>query len=278
MGCASNNQAKESKEAAPENCRVAFILIVPNKNFPVYFPCQDGNEAACQAQCKKTGKRSVPGSKCLFYDELVREAKQETIVESTPTENTPATVDRINFKGFSGRGYVVKGFKIFSGGAIQLNPEKIISGGEALPKGFNNQCVSFVRYFGLPQTTSWKKGPRVCDLKPGELPEGVVVATLRDGNYYSDTHGRSHVGIYLSHEDYQAYLDSPSNKSGVWLMDQYFGAPIDRRQKKYITKADEEKTGSPTKEAWKDLEGNEHTNRVKWVDDGEEYFVVLTDQ
>jgi len=76
MGCASNNQAKESKEAAPENCRVAFILIVPSKNFPVHFPCQDGNEGPCQAQCKKAGKRSGAGIKCLFYDELVREEKQ----------------------------------------------------------------------------------------------------------------------------------------------------------------------------------------------------------
>jgi len=61
-------------------------------------------------------------------------------------------------------------------------------------------------------------------------------------------------------------------------MDQYFGARIDRRQKKYITNADEEKIGSPAKKAWIDPEGNQHENRVKWVDDGEEYFVVLTDQ
>jgi len=81
MGCAANNQAKEGKEAAPENCRVAFILIVPSKNFPVHFPCQDGNEAACQAQCKKAGKRSAAGIGCMFYDELVREKKQEAAPE-----------------------------------------------------------------------------------------------------------------------------------------------------------------------------------------------------
>ncbi len=278
MGCAANNQARESDGAAPENRRVAFILINPNKHFPVNFPCQNGSEAACQGQCKKVEKRSTPGTKCLFYDELVREKTQEPVVENAADENAHATADRISFEGFGGRGYVIKDFKKFAGGAIQLNPEKIIPGGEALPEGFNNQCVSFVRYFGLPQTSSWKKGPRVCDFKPGELPEGTVVATLRDGKFYSDTSGRSHVGIYLSHEEYQGYLDSPNAKSGVWLMDQYFGARIDRRQKKYITNADEEKIGSPAKKAWIDPEGNQHENRVKWVDDGEEYFVVLTDQ
>ncbi len=193
-------------------------------------------------------------------------------------ENAEAAFDRIRFDGFSGKGYVIKDFKKFEGCAIQLNPEKIIPSGMDLPKGFNNQCASFVRYFGLPQTSSWKKGPRVCNLKSGELPEGTVVATLRDGLYYSDTSGRSHVGIYLSHDDYQDYLKTLNAESGVWLMGQYSTARIRRRQKRYSTNADEEKTGSPTKETWKDSKGDKHKNRVKWVDDGEEYFVVLTDQ
>jgi|GEM_PF-1425760 len=91
MGCAANNQTKQSKEAAPENCRVAFILIVPNKNFPVHFPCQDGNEVACQAQCKKAGKRSGAGIGCMFYDELVREEKQDPVsVEKPVTQDEPA--------------------------------------------------------------------------------------------------------------------------------------------------------------------------------------------
>jgi len=83
MGCAANNQAKESEEGARENRRAAFILINPNKHFPVNFPCQDGSEAACQGQCKKAGKRSAAGIKCLFYDELVREGKQEPSKSST---------------------------------------------------------------------------------------------------------------------------------------------------------------------------------------------------
>ncbi len=88
MGCAANNQIKESAEAAPENRRVAFILVNPNKHFPLNFPCQDGSEAACLGQCKKAGKRSVPGTKCLFYDEMVREEKQEAAKEEVPASES----------------------------------------------------------------------------------------------------------------------------------------------------------------------------------------------
>jgi hypothetical protein len=83
MGCAGNNQVKVSDVAAPENGRVAFVLIVPSKNFPVHFPCQDGSEAACQRECKKAGKRSAAGIGCLFYDRLVREGKQEAVPEES---------------------------------------------------------------------------------------------------------------------------------------------------------------------------------------------------
>ncbi len=36
-------------------------------------------------------------------------------------------------------------------------------------------------------------------------------------------------------------------------------------------------SGSTAKKVWTDSKGDKHENRVKWVDDGEEYFVVLTD-
>ncbi len=76
MGCAAHNRAKDGEGHAPENRRVTFVLLKDSKFFPVHFPCQDGNEAPCQAQCKKAGKRSGPGIGCLFYDELVREKAQ----------------------------------------------------------------------------------------------------------------------------------------------------------------------------------------------------------
>jgi uncharacterized protein (TIGR02594 family) len=77
MGCANHNKAKPGGGPAPENRRVAFLLINESKFFPVHFPCQDGNESGCQSQCKKAGTRSKPEIKCLFYDELIREEKQE---------------------------------------------------------------------------------------------------------------------------------------------------------------------------------------------------------
>ena len=90
MGCASNNHAKEGDGPAPENRRVAFILIKESRFFPVYFPCQDASEAACLGQCKKAGKRSEPGIKCAFYDELVREEKQApTAHAGTETQSDP---------------------------------------------------------------------------------------------------------------------------------------------------------------------------------------------
>ncbi|MEO6098266.1 MAG: BPSL0067 family protein [Fibrobacteria bacterium] len=273
MGCAANNKAKESKEAAPENCRVAFILIVPNKNFPMHFPCQDGSDAACQAQCKKAGKRSSEGIKCFFYDELVREGFQNPVPESPKAEKNPEGFDRISFDGYEGKGYVIKDFKKHQGSAIQLNPEKVSPSGADLPDGFNNQCVSFVRYFGLPQTISWKKGPRVCDFKPGELSEGTVVATLRDGLYHSDNSGRSHVGIYLVHDDYNEYSKNASVTAGVKMMDQWKGASIDSRLKKYGVDAENE---TNKKTNWTDIDGGNHENRANWINDGEEYYVVLT--
>jgi hypothetical protein len=57
----------------------------------------------------------------------------------------------------------------------------------------------------------------------GSLAEGTVIATMRDGVYHSDYSGRSHVGIYLRHDPYT----NGRSSGGVWMMDQYNGAPID---------------------------------------------------
>jgi outer membrane protein OmpA-like peptidoglycan-associated protein len=273
MGCAAHNQIKEGMEAAPENRRVAFVLITPSKHFPVHFPCRDRSEAACRGQCEKAGKRSALGIKCTFYNELVREGIQKPASESSKADEKPGAFERISFDGYEGKGYVIKDFKKYQGCAIQLNPEKVSPAGVDLPDGFNNQCVSFARYFGLPQTSDWKKGPRVCDLKPGELPEGTVVATLRDGLYHSDNSGRSHAGIYLAHDDYGEYSKSGSDTAGVKIMDQWKGASIDSRLKKYSVNAEKE---TNKKMAWTDIDGGKHENRANWINDGEEYYVVLT--
>ena len=91
----------------------------------------------------------------------------------------------------------------------------------------------------------------------------------------SNSSGRSHVGIYIKHDDYQAYQESHTPGSAVSMMEQYQLAPIRIREKKYSVNADEE--GKPAKKPWPDIKGVVHENRVKWVDDGEEYFVVLTE-
>ncbi|MEO7425615.1 MAG: TIGR02594 family protein [Fibrobacteria bacterium] len=75
MGCSNFNRAKEGEAPSPENRRVVFVLINESKFFPVNFPCQDGDQTACQTQCKKVGKRNVVGNKCLFYDGLLKEKK-----------------------------------------------------------------------------------------------------------------------------------------------------------------------------------------------------------
>jgi|GEM_PF-3651061 len=181
---------------------------------------------------------------------------------------------RTSFHGYTGLGYVIKDFKKFEGGAIQLRPEvTIIKPKGVIPNGFKNECASYVQYFGIPNTKTWLRGPRVCDFKPGELPEGTVVATLRDGKYYSDYSGRSHVGIYLGHDDYSNYLLSNNKSVGVTLMDQYNDNQIARRKKYYAVDADKE--GNSTS-SWTDSKGAAHKKRVSWGKDGEEYYVLLT--
>ncbi len=227
---------------------------------------------ACQSRCKKAGTRSAPGIKCAFYDEVVREESQPLATEESKEETKTGAFVRIGFEGYEGKGYIIKDFKKYEGCAIQLNPDTVSPKGADVPDGFNNQCVSFVRFFGLPQTTTWKKGPRVCDLKPDQLPEGTVVATMRDGVYHSDTYGRSHVGIYLEHDDYAEYSRNLSDTAGIKIMDQWKGALIDSRKKKYSVDADKE---TYKKADWTDLQGVKHEHRTNWINDGEEYYVVL---
>lgn len=198
------------------------------------------------------------------------------IVKGTDFKN----FHRPSFQGYEGRAYVIKDFKKFEGGAIQLRrdgkPNVLIvePGSGALPVGIRNECASYVQYFGIPNTSKWLRGPRVCDFKPGELPEGTVIATLRDSKYYSDYSGRSHVGIYLSHDDYANYLSSKIASAGITMMEQYNGHRISRDTKKYAVEAD--KLGANPTASWTDSKGVVRNNRVSWGKDGEEYYVLLT--
>ena len=57
-------------------------------------------------------------------------------------------------------------------------------------------------------------------------------------------------------------------------MEQFNGHKIGRRTKKYSVDAD--KYGNPSSKSWTDSKGVVQTKRVKWGDDGEEYYVLLT--
>jgi hypothetical protein len=178
---------------------------------------------------------------------------------------------RLSFQNFSGQGYVINRFRQFAGGAIQiLGTRRIIQPGQGLPAGIRNECASYVQYFGIPNTRSWRRGPRVCDLPQGTLPVGTVIATLRDGVYHSDYSGRSHVGIYLRHDPYA----DGSSAGGVTMMDQWNGAPIAERLKRYDANGNAQ--GNKSKQAWVDSRGVTQTKRVRWTSDGEEYYVLLT--
>lgn len=184
---------------------------------------------------------------------------------------------RGRFQGYEGRSYIIssEAYKRFEGGAIQLGqPRVVLERGKPIPLGLKNECVHLVAYFGVPWTREWRRGPRVCDFLPGELPVGTVVATLRDNCYYSDYSGRSHVGIYLSHGCYERFLKSRDG-SGVLMMDQYNGHEIAQRLRQYKTEADTE-TETRAKKPWTDSQGRRRERRVKWIRDGEEYYVLLT--
>jgi hypothetical protein len=109
MGCATNNHVKEGDTPTPENRRVAFILINENKTFPIYFYCQDGNEKACQHQCKRQGPRSAAGIGCFFYDELIREGEQSAGADDSEKDTiTLLKAQEIAFEvssDFEGEGY-----------------------------------------------------------------------------------------------------------------------------------------------------------------------------
>ncbi len=184
---------------------------------------------------------------------------------------------RIRFDGYEGRGWVVKGFEELrgkqiheiGGGRFAINPVG------ASPLFHNNECVALVKYFGLPATSTWRRGPQVCDFAPGTLPVGTVVATLRDGAYHSDYSGRSHVGIYISHDDHASWSASSRPNAGVQLFEQWNKAIIGKHPiKRYAVNADA--IGNKARKAWRDGSGQLHTRRVSWTADGEEYYVVMT--
>ena len=125
----------------------------------------------------------------------------------------------------------------------------------------------------MPYTGLWRRGPQVCTFKPGELPVGTVIATLRDDIYHSDYSGRSHVGIYLSHDEYAPYLASHSKTAGLVVCNQWNRAVVQNSTRRYAVDANAD--GGPAKKTWIH-DGKATKRRLSWIKDGEEYFVVMT--
>ena len=265
---------KESLVANFDNCISVhdwFSLTELQKFFDGLTPSVKYQEKAQPPSQKPTTTTKAQAVKAADTPKTNASTSVPAIVKQTDFKR----YQRTSFHGYTGLGYVIKDFKKFEGSAIQLRPSiKIIANGDKIPPGFKNECASYVQYFGIPNTKTWLRGPRVCDFKPGELPEGTVVATLRDGKYYSDYSGRSHVGIYLSHDDYNSYLSSKSSTACVTIMDQYNGVMIARSKKKYSVEAN--KTGEKPTKSWTDSNGVVRNKRVSWGKDGEEYYVLLT--
>lgn len=201
----------------------------------------------------------------------VPKAATEVPAIVSPTENR--NYRRLSIAGYEGRAWVLKDFEKYAGYQIQLLPTKVIRQMAVAP-ALRNECAQFVQFFGIPNTRSWRRGPQVCHLKADDIPVGTVIATLRDGKYYSDYSGRSHVGVYLGHDDYEGWKASGNATAGVSIMDQWNGAPIQKRKKIYAEDANAIKGAS--KKAWTDSSGRRQTRRVNWTRDGEEYFVLMT--
>ncbi len=72
-GCSEFNLAQSTQGACEANRRVALHLLKSNKNFPIQYPCKQGDVAPCKKQKDRKGARRTAGFGCLFYDQLILE-------------------------------------------------------------------------------------------------------------------------------------------------------------------------------------------------------------
>lgn len=72
-GCSEFNLAEKTQGACAANRRVAVYLLKSNKNFPIQYPCNQGDIGCCKRQVGRKGERRTAGFGCLFYDQLVLE-------------------------------------------------------------------------------------------------------------------------------------------------------------------------------------------------------------
>lgn len=83
-GCSEFNQVEKNEGACEANRRVAVFLLKSNKNFPIAYPCKQGDAAVCKKQTTRKGERRTPGFGCCFYDQLVVEVANSGKAEDPP--------------------------------------------------------------------------------------------------------------------------------------------------------------------------------------------------
>ena len=81
----------------------------------------------------------------------------------------------------------------------------------------DGHCVAYVRELtGLPPTSSWCRGARVCG---STIATGTAIATFDpDGTYGNHTDGRSHAAIVIG-----------VHTGGITVVDQWVNHPVARR-------------------------------------------------
>jgi hypothetical protein len=95
-GCSEVNLIVNTQGACEANRRVAVLLVKVSKNFPVTYPCKQGDLIPCQNQAKLQGVRRTTGFRCKFYDGLVdengtqrpRQDQHEEVIEYEPSLST----------------------------------------------------------------------------------------------------------------------------------------------------------------------------------------------
>lgn len=114
----------------------------------------------------------------------------------------------------------------------------------------NGQCVAFARAAALlPHTSLWSRGEWV---REATLVVGTAIATFDPaGRYINDTHGRSHVAIYMG-----------QTASGIIVLDQWVTTVkgTDGKTERLVQPVHQ-------RTIW-------FRNSTKMVNDGRNYYVV----
>lgn len=190
-----------------------------------------------------------------------------------------------------GQAWILSGYKALAGGRV-THAKKVWSFHDAedpdRTSASKNECALLVQAFGCGGTSMWRRGPHVRSMS--YIPRGTVIATLRDGVYWNDHSGRSHVGIF------EEFVPGKNGQKGGFRMyDQFNGGDIAPRTIKFCDQYDpnelvEKKTKSKYGDLTIPIYGDhgeilgytviEHeyyqTHKYKRISIGDEYYVMYS--